>query len=318
MSQILMSVEDREAELLGRLPAQARERFEALRQRRDDAHVLLLAASGAAREAREMLRTLQQQESQTKFARKRDLDAEASAARRVEAQRIELAHRQALVARRETTWSPVAGLVANLIEQMRDVPAGQLVEAGAPDVRLRKGETPAQAIEARRARLAELAHERTAVRAAPVPLDVAKERARAAVEALVAAGRPPIVELFRPTTQFAWPLLQIDPQIVQGRVDGQPFTTAAEPPPVPNALAIATWVDPDRLLAKMLAEIDAIAPDDALSDGERAERLAALDAEVLQGRVRGGSPRPPRGGTEHHNRAPADRFGARRAVYRAC
>src|SRR3954452_4652373 len=148
MSQIVISVEDREAALLGRLPAQARETFRGIQQARDDAHGLLLMASAAAREARDDLRTAERDLDQMMRARKRDSVAEDRQKARIEAERVEMRRRQRIVAEREAAWSPVAGLVSHLIEQMRDAP-GHLVEAAVPDVKLRKGETPAQAIEAR-------------------------------------------------------------------------------------------------------------------------------------------------------------------------
>src|SRR3954469_1745632 len=152
MAQISLTVEDREAELLGRLPPAARDTFRRLQQSRDDAHGLLLIASAAAREARDDLRTAERDLDLMMRARKRDEVAEEQQKARIAAERVELSRRQRIAAEGEAAWSPVRALFPPLIERLRDAP-GRLVEAAVPDVRLRKNETPAQAIEARRARL---------------------------------------------------------------------------------------------------------------------------------------------------------------------
>src|ERR1044072_9253337 len=122
MNLITLAVEDREAALLGRLPAQVRETFRRLQQARDDAHGLLLLASAAAREARDDLRTAERDLELMMRARKRDEVAEERQKARIAAERVELARRQRIAAEREAAWSPVQALVAHLVEQLRDVP----------------------------------------------------------------------------------------------------------------------------------------------------------------------------------------------------
>src|SRR4051794_10588653 len=110
MTQVLFSLEDRAGDLKGRLPAQARARFEALEQAAADAHALLLAASAAAREARDDLRDaeaeLDRPRSWTPHPR-RDEAAETRAAARVEAERVEVRRRTRIAADREAAWHPI-------------------------------------------------------------------------------------------------------------------------------------------------------------------------------------------------------------------
>src|SRR3954447_1565153 len=128
-----------ETDLLARLPAEARTTLEALIQRREDARALARVATEAAREAREELRITQQHLSYTMGAVQRDEAAERGLRRTREAQGVELAKRQKLVAEREAALQPIASLVAGLVEELGGVGSDfRFVPADAPPAKLRR------------------------------------------------------------------------------------------------------------------------------------------------------------------------------------
>src|SRR4051812_10587025 len=116
-------LQQRETDLLARLPEAARTILEALIQRREDARALLLVATGAAREVREELRVAQQHLSYSRDRPNamRNEATERGYRRTIEATRAELEKKQAVVAEREASLAPLERLVAGLVEQLGGV-----------------------------------------------------------------------------------------------------------------------------------------------------------------------------------------------------
>jgi hypothetical protein len=292
----------REAEVLAKLPASARAKFATLIQIRDERSADFLLAADAARGRLEDVRDASQALATTRGDREvtgeytletlsirpPDPAAEQRQAARLARAQNELASRQRQAAEREAALAPIKELIDRIVVRLHPLPPQSIKPWSGPGPVLRRSEQPVDALNRLRARLEEINHEREAAIAAPVDLQTAKKRARAAVDALVARGRPNIEGLLQPRPSFEWPksvlanqVVWISPWVVGIRGE-TPLVATAAPPDLVDALAVATWADNGKaLLAKLCAEIDAAASPDGLSDEERCERLAVLKAKEL-------------------------------------
>jgi hypothetical protein len=200
-----------------------------------------------------------------------------------------VADRRRLVAERRAEWQPISDLVASLLQFVRETGPDRFQAFDAPLIRLPKGEAPGRTVQRLRARLVEVARERATIEKAPVSSTIARERARVTVESLAAAGRPGLDGLLAPEGgDIAWPMLKLGRQTAVWQ-EYRPQSLAmidhvgwAEPPTLPDTFALSTWIDPEALLTRLYAEIDATAAPDGLSAEERGKRLFGLDEERLQ------------------------------------
>jgi hypothetical protein len=287
---------DNPTDLLPEAAAEKLERLIALRdQRADAAHLAvdaLRAKEADLQDASRSLHSLQMRNaghpevttsglSTTSRYTPPDPDAEARAKERITRVQAEVDQRRHLLARRKAEYGPLRDLVAAIERFLADTP-GAIVDAAVPVLDL-DGETPEAAVARIRSHIREIERERAAVLSAPVNAFVAKERARRHVDALVRAGAPKVAALLTPSGEgFAWPKAALRPQPVSRPAVnslGDRFVAdggSAAPPDLIDAAALTAWIDPDRLLQRLYAEIDASAPAGSLGDDEREARAAAL------------------------------------------
>jgi hypothetical protein len=139
----------------------------------------------------------------------------------------------------------------------------------APPVVIPKGATLAKA----RAKLDEIAADRRAVESAPLPKADAVTAIRAQVAALAtpmeAHGRSHTLKIPSSTTR---------PQLF-GQAGGQPLSGFASVEQV-SALGLMAWLFEDEIVARLAETVEEHPA--ALTDAQRKERLAELDAEKLE------------------------------------
>jgi hypothetical protein len=217
-----------EAEILAKLPAGARGKFSQIIAARDERREALTLASDAARgkqsDVQDALAAVstargepgvEQSHLRTVWTKPtRDPAAEERARIRLQSAQAELASRQRHAAEREAALVPLDALVGRIVNTLHPVPAECIVswEGSAPT--LRKAEQPTDALNRLRVRLKQIDRERRAVMVAPVDVDTAKDRARAAVGELVARGRPNIEVLLHAEPSFSWPKSSLQNQVV--------------------------------------------------------------------------------------------------------
>jgi hypothetical protein len=143
----------------------------------------------------------------------------------------------------------------------------------------------AAAIESARAQIATLRADQHQVRSAPLLSGVVRERVREQIAALAQRGVVdvlPVIEAGRP---LAFPMMDVRAEVSGHAIsaDGANRLSAFALHTGPDTLAIFSWLFQNELLDRLDVEITELADDEnALSDAERAERQAALAAELLQ------------------------------------
>src|SRR4051794_19836320 len=132
---------------LARLPEPARAVLDALIRQRDDALVLLQAATSAAQDVRTEMRAVEQHLSRSRTAVQRDETAERALQRTIAATRKQLADRQRIVAERGAALQPLSELIANMVGQLSSVPEDKaFAPHSAPEWKPNCGENPADAV----------------------------------------------------------------------------------------------------------------------------------------------------------------------------
>ena len=142
----------------------------------------------------------------------------------------------------------------------------------APKLKRKTGEDWPTTAKRIRAELAELQAERHRVASAPMPAAEAKAAVRAEVETLAEAGTPDVGGCLEGGA-IRWPT--------------KTLTRSKDGPLVAwdvfDARALLAWLNRDRLIERLEAEVDALADDtEALTDAERAKEDARLRAEILR------------------------------------
>jgi hypothetical protein len=154
-----------------------------------------------------------------------------------------------------------------VLEVIEDAPLSEL---------LKKGERIADAIEARRHRLRELAANAHRVRSAPWPSSVAKAKMREQIEALAAAAAPNCDSAIEHGSPIGFETTPLS-ALVSGTET--PAIGFAE---IPNTLGLLCWLWPKEMFAKISAAIDEAADDKAaLSSAQREEMLAQIGSDTL-------------------------------------
>lgn len=144
-----------------------------------------------------------------------------------------------------------------------------------PDPELRKGETPADAIERARFRIRELNADAHRVRSAPWPVAQAKQRARREIEEYARVGAPNCLQMVEaPNLPIGWKRPFIGDHVIGGRV------VSVEG--APDATALIFWLHRDLIIARIDAALDAIADDEhALTLAQRSEQMAVIERDKL-------------------------------------
>jgi len=132
-------------------------------------------------------------------------------------------------------------------------------------------------LEAARDRIAHIKADIHEAQSAAYPSAVVKAHIRSEIANLAARGAPHVMPAIEAAAPLRWPLLPVRGEI--GMADGARGFTTGE---IPDALALVAWLHKDALLAKLDTEVDFYADDEnALTDAERANRITALHAKLL-------------------------------------
>ena len=104
---------------------------------------------------------------------------------------------------------------------------------------------------------------------------MAKERARAEIEALAERGQPSVFPLIESRDE---PIYWSERAFTDALIGGRVITAAGDPP----ALPLLFWLHRDAIIAKVEAQIDAVADDpNALTAQQRAEQIGEIDRDRL-------------------------------------
>ena len=110
------------------------------------------------------------------------------------------------------------------------------------------------------------------MRIAPVSGNETKARIRETIAAAAERAKP-MIEAKDGSITIAWPRADVtNPRLADD------FAPTFGPVDIVGLLA---WLDPERLMERLEQEVDARFPGDGLSDSERSEKLAELEAELL-------------------------------------
>ncbi len=216
--------------------------------------------------------------AQRKFSALVDAEVEAQAAVRSTNERIgemfkasrlgenhrnEIERLQNLLAKHQARFTECANAASTIRRFIDMLPVGTTLEdAPREKPQLRKGETLLQAVTRMRSEIATLRAEQRRVFACVPTATEAKAAGRAYVRNLAKAGRPSIKATH---AEFGITF------------EADTFATGANV----KAMAILAWLDPDALIARIDAEIDARPTTDlALTAKQKAERLADVTAKL--------------------------------------
>lgn len=288
---------------LALLPQPARDKLERLRAARDDAHVLLTAAyekaaglrTGATLAgARRELAELEKADSRNLLYRdtnavsepqaavdgpprvdrrpERDTARLTAARERVEKLEAELAKADALRDRRSEAWQALARLVTHIEEWLKELSSTPELAEVEP-IKLGRNKKPVDELSAARELVAALAAERKRTERAPLPAAELKVRARMLVDRR--AGRVRVTGLNGRASTLD--VTVSSRRAAAGGGAANPESAARE-----TALDLMCWLNPQAMLRRLEAEIDAEANDRlALSELDLARALADLDARLL-------------------------------------
>ena len=144
-----------------------------------------------------------------------------------------------------------------------------------PEPSPQKRESPADAVERCRRRLRELDADRHRIASAPWHSAEAKRRARAEIDALAERGQPSVLPLIeRCDGSIYWAERLFTDAVIGGR----PVSAVGDP----QALPLLFWLHRAAIIAKIDAQIDAVADDaNSLTDQERAEQIGEIDRDRL-------------------------------------
>jgi hypothetical protein len=285
-------------------------KLRSLRQSKDDLYGLLRVALDQAEELRSKIASIESELSGRQHPRQnRDHVAESTLEAELDAHRAKLAATLETIAARTSAWHganyTVQGVESYLSEiaPTRAQQARQKLEAirnaeatkaaatarrpapalpvtrldverfvaanpdlgfpDAPEVMLKDRAPLVEQLAAVRRKILEAGAAMHEIESAPVPSSEAKAMARRQIEARAAA--PSIGWLLDGAKVFEWP--------------DDPDSERHEP----DVLGLLCWVHGPAMIAKAEAEIDQLADDEnALTDAERAKRLAAVKAERLE------------------------------------
>lgn len=170
----------------------------------------------------------------------------------------------------------VRGLVDDIDRWLRGLPNSVALTLHTSEVSgLRPGESPAAAVERLREQASQLRADIRATRSAPISSAEAKRLAREQVRQLAEKGRPSTLPTIELGEAVRWPTVRIEGEAVKDR--SQVWSQTIDP------VATLAWLFPEEMTAALHRDIDELADDEAaLSDQERADRIKALQAKLLE------------------------------------
>ena len=263
------------------LPPAAAERLRRLQQDFEDKRNLLPSfeerkeASDTKRTAERRLQQLTAHPQESGFGlpddhpsvvvAKRQLDQATAAQKRIDDLHTE----------RSAALQAASGALSSVTAWLKDGrPAGTVLEAVELEPpKLQKGETVVDAIERLRRRGREMRADLHRVASAPFPSSFCKKRIVETVGALAARGAPDVSTLIEHNGEVGWPQQRLTAKLFDAERSALAF---AEPV---DALALFAWTFKDVLVAKLAAEIDVEADDDAALSIEAREKA---EAELLE------------------------------------
>ena len=297
-----------------RLPEPARAKLLALRDAREGAHALLLAAADAKREAAASrqdaflrLQHLSEADVPPRITLKGDaadfdavlfpragplehvsiLDSDnpsvAEPLARYRRANAGLKRATVLEEERSSAFHAIAGLLDNTVTPwLRGLPGGAQIEShDGTAAKLKKGETAADAVARLRGEIDELRADLHAARTAPIPPAEAKAAARRQIEALTARGKPDARHLAEAALDISWPTVGAGGYLTVPSTGAHVGGTVD----APDGIGVLAWLFKDQMIAAVEAEIDEINDGiGALGAEERRTRegeilAALLDAE---------------------------------------
>lgn len=279
-----MTLFGHQRDVADRLPEPARAKLRRLRAAAADAHALAQLPYHSMREAHDAalaidsrIRSLENGASRGHPETIKIVEAERA---NLEKFRAEAREHSAEHERRKSGSEALALTIRAIEDYVSTLPLTPMVETApiAPPT-LQKNETPAQAVDRLRAKIATLQQDAQATEDAPHHSSVAKARARRQIETLAASGRIDVMPLIEANRDFLLPMTMGEGLIVRGD-SGSAHGMLADHV---DAVAMMMWLFKDQLLARIEAEIDECADDrSALSPETRAKRRAQIAAQILQ------------------------------------
>lgn len=265
------------------LPAPAADRLRELRQQRDDAHTLVMAAFEETQSLRlevegdrNRLRRLREPRGLGGFNLDEDDPRVVIEQTKIDKKTAELKRRTELNEMRGGRSNVLNTLVGNGENWIRSVRSGTAIVMYEPiDVEMKKGENILAAIERLRRRERELRSDLARVAAAPHPSAIRKEAMVREVEAWAEQGRPNAASSIEHGEPIDWPLVGHQFEIYNAPgaiVFGQLI----------DIRAFIAWWDKEGMIKRLAAEIDEVSDDGAaLSDEERQRKSAEISADLL-------------------------------------
>lgn len=272
------------------LPANAKAKLEALRERRDELHAVINDLAEKVEQARltkfeheRHLRSLQSRDILPQ-ALPDDDPAVVRQREKIEAADAELRRLEDRRDARSAEWQGLGQPVDAAERWLASLPPDAVLEPAEVEVpKLNKSETPTTGVDRLRRKRRDLLADMQAVDAAPITSTTAKAKVRAEIEALADRGRPDLFGTIEHGDAIRWPESSISaPLLGFVAADGAPQLQGHAHAKVADSLALVAWLYKGDLLAALDAEVDSISDDAAaLTDEERAARRADIAASVL-------------------------------------
>ena len=213
-----------------------------------------------------------------------DVIAKKAAIVRCTAELAEIDERSAEV---KSKLDPLARLCQSIEKNLARLPAGsRLPQYDVGKVKIAKGQSINDAIDAERETLSDLRFKLSTARDALWPSADVKKKLPALVDAKAAEGAPNVRFMLEGADHLEWPTCRVSGGVViQTRgADGSTAAGAGHfSGATPDALAILCWLHRDAMIERLASEVDRFADDaNALSDEQRATFKADLSAQILR------------------------------------
>lgn len=281
------SVEDR-------LPLQAQKKLERLRHRAEELHSAVLLATDqrndVAREKTVAEQRLHELTDKAAAMRLGNLPVSADHTSAVQARAAidraaaSLKAANDRVEARSSRFNGVQAVISEIERWLGSLPPAATLEPFTSKARPAKGEIPSVAIERTRKQIAALQAELHRVRSAPRPAALAKAAIAAEITVLAEAGKPDPFRVIEEGEGIEWPKTPLVARVSGDALskDGPLTLDAISRTEAPHAVALIAYLFRDALIAKLNAEVDALADDSAaLTPEERATKETALLAKLL-------------------------------------
>lgn len=259
-----MQLNDRERELINKLPSKARRKFWALFNRFEG----LAGAARARAEQRSDLRK-EIEQSQEFVRRNSPVSGMSEIAEIIARENEKISSIKRDIAEigdvPDDGRSALASLIRGAVGHLEDIPSrSELRELSRKPAQTQRGETFATAIERCRDKIASLRAEIEAIERAPLPSGIALEMVRHQVNSLADRGKPDVTQVARLGGQVEWPT-----SLLGTRYEA-------------DAHALLAWLHRDTLLAKLEQEVLEAADDaNAIAPADRKPKIKKIEAQIL-------------------------------------